>query len=202
MPDTESQATDGGVSFCSASERHRGARRRSNLQQAAPTPGDAMNRRTLVAVVLLSLGACSTAAPVSSRAQVAPTANVESAILALSDSIFAAARARDADRFASFFSDRPDFVYLINTRRVESRDALQATFRSMLSRQSVFDPQWGVRSVQVLSPQIGVLRADFSTRAQPLSGAAWAASGVVTFVAVRDSLGWRVVNWHTSESAS
>lgn len=159
--------------------------------------------RTLAAAAFLIFSACSTAAPVPSAAHLGPTTEgrVESAILALSDSIFAAARARDANRFASFFSDRPDFVYLINTRRIDSRDALQATFSSLLSRQSVFDPQWGVRSVQVLSPQIGVLRADFSTRAQRLGGAVWAASGVVTFVAVRDSLGWRVVNWHTSEPA-
>lgn len=163
-----------------------------------------MHRRTLVAVALLFLGACSTAAPVSSLAQVAPTtkADVESAILTLSDSIFAAARARDANRFASYFSDRPDFAYLINTHRVDSRDALLTMFRSMLSRQSVFDPQWGVRSVQVLSPQIGVMRADFSTSAKRLDGAAWTAGGVVTLVAVRDSLGWRVVSWHTSESTS
>lgn len=160
--------------------------------------------RILVALAFLSLTACASAAPVPGSRPVAITAaaDVESAILALSDSIFAAARARDADRFASFFSDRSDFTYLINTRRVDSRDSLHATFRSMLSRQGLFDPQWTTRSVQVLSPHVGVLRAAFRTRAQRVDGTTWAATGVVTFVALRDAQGWRVVTWHTSESAS
>ncbi len=124
---------------------------------------------------------------------------METAILAIADSIFAAARARDADRFASFFSDRPDFAYVINTRRLGSRDALHATFRSMLSRQLTFEPRWGPRTVQTLTSHIGVFTGEFETRAKRVDGEEWTASGVVTFVAVRDSLGWRVVNWHTSE---
>lgn len=157
--------------------------------------------RPSAALVVLALAGCSPAPPPASAAHTAPDAGaaVETAILALADSIFAAARARDADRFASFFSDRSDFAYLINTRRLGSRDALRAAFQSMLSRQLSFDPRWGTRTVQTLTPHIGVLTGEFETKAQRTGGEEWTASGVVTFVALRDSLGWQVVNWHTSE---
>jgi uncharacterized protein (TIGR02246 family) len=123
----------------------------------------------------------------------------ETAILALADSLFAAAQARDAYRFASMFSGRPDFVYLINTRLLPSRDSVRATFAGMLSRQQRFEPKWGSRSVQIISPSIAILTGAFETVAQRASGESWEANGVVTFVAVKEPNGWRIVNWHTTE---
>ncbi len=186
--------TNGGASLAVSSPQNSDAGRLT-------TSSDVTLTLRLVALVTVALAGCSSAPPASSAAHTAPgaVAAVEPAILALADSIFAAARARDPDRFASFFSDRPDFAYLINTHRLGSREALQATFRSMLSRQLSFDPRWGSRTVQTLTPHIGVLTGEFETKAQRIGGEAWTASGVITFVAVRDSIGWRVVNWHTSE---
>ena len=34
---------------------------------------------------------------------------------------------------------------------------------------------------------------------QRVTGEPWTARGVVTFTAVREARGWRVVNWHTTE---
>ena len=123
----------------------------------------------------------------------------EKAVLALADDIFAAARARDANRFASFFSDRPGFAYLINKRRLDSVQMLHDTFASMLGRQSAFEPRWGARQVQLLSPSIAVVTGQFQTEARRLEGDAWRAEGMITFVAVLEPSGWRVVNWHTTE---
>lgn len=155
----------------------------------------------LLAVLLaLSLHACS-AMTTSSGAvpgRVGSSAQ-NAALLELADSIFAAARARDADRFSSFFSTRTDFVYLINRRRISSREALRTTFHSMLSGQAEFDVRWGERMVQVLTPDTGVITGEFRTTARRVNGEEWKASGVVTFVAVREAAGWRVVHWHTTE---
>ena len=153
-----------------------------------------MTRFVLAFVVFFA--ACSQAARPGSNAELRSS---EQAILALADSILAAARARDPDRFVSFFSDRPDFVYLINTRRFTSRDSLRATFASMLGRQQNFDPRWGDRLVQMLNGATGVFTGDFETHARRVTGEPWTARGVVTFAAVRESRGWRVVNWHTTE---
>lgn len=142
------------------------------------------------------LVACSTAARPDSSTELRTS---EQAILALADSILAATRARDPDRFVSFFSDRPGFVYLINTRRFTSRDSLRATFATMLGRQQSFDPRWGDRTVQMIGGTSAVFTGDFETRAQRVTGEAWTARGVVTFTAVREARGWRVVNWHTTE---
>jgi uncharacterized protein (TIGR02246 family) len=121
------------------------------------------------------------------------------AVLELADAIFAAARERDAHRFASYFADDPQFVYLINTRKLASRREVESTFASMLGRQTAFDPQWGNRAVRMLTPAIGLLTGEFTTTARRLSGEEWRVSGAVTFVAVLTTDGWRVVNWHTSE---
>lgn len=120
-------------------------------------------------------------------------------VLELADDIFAAARARNAQRFASFFADDPQFVYLINTRQLGSRREVESTFASMLERQTSFDPQWGNRAVRMLTPAIGLLTGEFTTTARRVNGEEWRLSGAVTFVAVRSIEGWRVVNWHTSE---
>lgn len=121
------------------------------------------------------------------------------AVLALSDSILAAAADRDAARFAGYFSDRPGFRYFINKRGMESREVLRTTFEAVLKRQEFFRPAWQSRSVQVLTPEIAILTGTFATRARRLNGEDWTADGVVTFVAYMDRDGWRVVNWHTSE---
>lgn len=141
------------------------------------------------------------AAPTVSRdpQEASPAREAETAILALADSVFAAARARDAERFARAFSERPDFVYLVNTRLLPSRDSVRSTFAGMLSRQRRFEPVWRSRSVQVLSPDAGVFTGAFRTAAERRSGETWEAEGVVTFVAVREPNGWRIVNWHTAE---
>jgi uncharacterized protein (TIGR02246 family) len=120
-------------------------------------------------------------------------------VLELADAIFAAARARDAQRFASFFADDPQFVYLINTRKLGSRREVESTFAAMLERQASFDPQWGNRAVRMLTPAIGLLTGEFTSTARRVTGEEWSVSGAVTFVAVRTPDGWRVVNWHTSE---
>jgi uncharacterized protein (TIGR02246 family) len=121
------------------------------------------------------------------------------AVLELADRIFDAARARDAKRFASFFSDDPPCVYVINLRTLRTRAAVEQTFSSLLERQRRFDPRWGERSVQLLTPTIGILTGAFATTAQRVSGEPWEAAGTVTFVAMKARDGWRVVNWHTSE---
>jgi uncharacterized protein (TIGR02246 family) len=151
----------------------------------------------VLAAFLAVAASCSSApAPTTSRSRTPPASD---AIAALAGDILAAARARDADRFGSYFSRRSDFVYLINTRRISSRDSLQATFAGMLSRQRRFEPQWTDRTVQVLSQNAGIFTGAFETRAEPVTGEPWHARGVVTFVAVRENGGWRVVNWHTTE---
>lgn len=135
------------------------------------------------------------------RAQPASLSSEEDrqAVLELADRIFDAARARDAKRFASFFSDDPPCVYVINLRTFRTRAVVEQTFSSLLERQRRFDPRWGERSVQLLTPTIGILTGAFATTAQRVSGEPWEAKGSVTFVAMKGQDGWRVVNWHTSE---
>jgi uncharacterized protein (TIGR02246 family) len=156
-------------------------------------------RHLLLTWSSITLLACSTPSVERPARVAAPAETTQTAVLALADSVFAAARARDAERFASMFSGRSDFVYLINTRMLPSRDSVRATFAGMLSRQQRFEPTWGARSVQVLSPSVGVLTGAFRTTAQRLSGEVWEAEGVITFVALRQPDGWKVVNWHTTE---
>jgi uncharacterized protein (TIGR02246 family) len=155
--------------------------------------------RRLMACLSLSLAACSVPAIPSSAATTSQHEAVTAALLHLADSVFAAARDRDADRFVTYFSDRPDFRYLINTRVLPSRDSLRATFAGMLANQQQFDPSWGARHVQVVSPDVGVLTGTFETMARRRDGRTWEARGIVTFVAARETQGWRVVNWHTTE---
>ncbi|HEX6307470.1 MAG TPA: SgcJ/EcaC family oxidoreductase [Longimicrobiales bacterium] len=154
--------------------------------------------KPMTACALLIAAACS--GP-GSQSSVEPSEPVdqETALHELADSILAAARARDANRFAGFFSNRPDFVYLINTRHLTSRDTLRDTFARMLERQQRFEPVWRTRHVQILSADIDVVTGLFDTSAQQQTGEEWQASGVVTFVAMREPDGWRVVNWHTTE---
>lgn len=125
--------------------------------------------------------------------------DTEAQLIELSDSVFSAARARNAERFASYFLDRPGFVYLINKRQLYSVAELRNTFTGMLARQRLFEPQWGNRRVQMINSISGILTGEFATRAERTDGETWGASGIVTFVAVRESAGWRVVSWHTSE---
>ena len=139
------------------------------------------------------------ASPSPAPVQPAPHPDPTAAVLALSDSILAAAGDRDAERFAGYFSERAGFRYLINARQIESQAALRETFAAMLRRQQLFRPAWRTRSVEVLTPAIAILTGTFATEARRLSGEAWSASGTVTFVALREPNGWRVVNWHTSE---
>lgn len=158
--------------------------------------------KALLALLALLAAGCSAAAPASSGdpfSDEEARLRAEAALLSLADSIFAAARARDADRFAGYFSSRPGFVYLINTRRIDSREGLRAAFTAMLGRQQSFEPRWGARSVQVLTPAAGVLTGNFETQARRANGEAWEARGVVSFVAMLEPGGWRVVHWHTTE---
>lgn len=153
-------------------------------------------RGVLPVVAGLLLGCSGTLpAPAAPRTLSDPTP----AVLALADSILGAAGDRDAERFASYFSDQPGFRYLINARQLESREALRTTFAAMLGRQEFFRPTWQSRSVQVLTPATAILTGTFATQARRLNGEVWSANGVVTFVAVKEAVGWRVVNWHTSE---
>lgn len=152
-----------------------------------------------LALVFLAVSFAGCSAVTSITADVAATAAVEAALLELSDSVFAAARARSADRFASYFSDREDLIYLINTRRFTSRDSLRVVFANMLERQQQFDPRWVSRNVQVLTSVAGVLTGEFETQARRATGESWQARGVVTFAAIRRPDGWRIVNWHTTE---
>jgi uncharacterized protein (TIGR02246 family) len=155
--------------------------------------------RRLIAFLSLSLAACSVPAIRPSSARPVQHEAVVVALLQLADSVFAAARNRDADGFATYFSERPDFRYLINTRVLPSRDSLRATFATMLANQQHFEPAWGGRHVQVVSPDVGILTGVFETVARRRDGHTWQARGVVTFVATRETQGWRVVNWHTTE---
>ena len=125
--------------------------------------------------------------------------NPEAQVIELADSVFSAARARDAERFANYFLDRPGFVYLINKRQLNSVAELRSTFTSMLARQRLFEPRWGNRRIQMINPTAGIFTGEFVTKAERSDGEAWGASGVVTFVAVRVAEGWRVMSWHTSE---
>ena len=153
-----------------------------------------------IVCLLLLLTGCAPASHTSTAAsQDRAEVNAEAQLIELADSVFSAARARDAERFASYFLDRPGFAYLINKRRLSSVAEVRDTFRSMLARQRSFEPRWGSRRVQVIQPTAGIVTGDFATRAERSDGGAWEASGVVTFVAVREAAGWRVVSWHTSE---
>jgi ketosteroid isomerase-like protein len=105
----------------------------------------------------------------------------------------------NAERFVTYFSDRSDFVYLINTRHIGTRDSVHAAFANLLSAHERFEPTWGTRQVQILSDRIGVLTGFFETTAQERTGEQWETRGIVTFVAVKEPDGWRIVNWHTTE---
>lgn len=150
-----------------------------------------------VAVVGLGLAACS--APRYAGTPGADPLGPEVAVAALADSILAAARARDADRFVAYFQPGEELVYVLNTRRLSSQAALRDAFRGMLGQQREFDPRWTDRRVQVLAPGAAVFTGEFRTTARDTSGTPWGARGIVTFAARRDAAGWRVVNWHTSE---
>jgi hypothetical protein len=129
----------------------------------------------------------------------APDAVAHAALIELADSVFAAARSRSAERFASYFLDAPGFAYLINKRQLKSVAELRETFSRMLASQQSFEPRWGDRRVQMINATAGIVTGEFSTSAVRSNGESWGASGVITFVALRDRTGWRVVNWHTSE---
>ena len=157
--------------------------------------------RTVARVIVCgSLTAC--AVPGRMEIPEATMSTTEGAVSALADSILAAARARDADRFVNYFEPGESPVYVLNTSsRLSSQGALRDAFRGMLTRQREFDPRWADRRVQVLSPAAAVFTGAFRTTARDTSGKPWGARGVVTFVARRGADGWRVINWHTSESA-
>jgi hypothetical protein len=155
---------------------------------------------TPIAFLLVLLTGCASASRASNAASFGQTdVNPEAQLIELADSVFSAARARNADRFASYFLDRPGFVYLINKRQLNSVAELRNTFASMLARQRLFEPRWGNRRVQMINPTAGIFTGEFATKAERSNGEAWGASGIVTFVAVREAVGWRVMSWHTSE---
>ena len=160
----------------------------------------ALRSTAALAALLLGVIACT----VSGAPRPADTdaAADERAVTALAESVLVAARARDAERFASYFAPGDELVYLLNTTsRLSSQAALRDAFRRVLGRQQSFDPQWTDRRVQILSPGAAVFTGAFGTAARDTSGARWAVRGVVTFAARRGAAGWRIVNWHTSETA-
>ena len=155
---------------------------------------------TPIACLLFLLTGCASAKHASNAASHRQSdVNMEAQLIEFADSVFSAARARNAERFASYFLDRPGFVYLINKRQLNSVAELRNTFTSMLARQRLFEPRWGNRRVQMINATAGIVTGEFATKAERSDGEAWGASGVVTFVAVREAVGWRVVSWHTSE---
>ena len=155
---------------------------------------------TLIALLLVLLTGGASVNRASNAASCCQSdVNAEAQVIELADSVFSAARARDAERFASYFLDRPGFVYLINKRQLNSVAELRDTFTSMLARQRSFEPRWGSRRVQMINPRAGIFTGEFATTAERSDGEAWGASGIVTFVAVREAVGWRVVSWPTSE---
>jgi hypothetical protein len=154
---------------------------------------------TRIACLLVLTGCASTGRAPNAESQRLSGVNTEAELIELADSVFSAARARNAERFASYFLDRPGFVYLINKRQLTSVAELRNTFTSMLARQRSFEPRWGSRRIQMISPTAGILTGEFVTKAERSDGEPWGASGIVTFVAVREAVGWRVVSWHTSE---
>ena len=158
--------------------------------------------RYVIPTALLGLGLAACGTPRRTGPPGADQLGAEAAVGALADSILAAARARDADRFAAYFQPGEAVVYVLNTRRLSSQAALRDAFRAMLGRQREFDPHWADRRVQMLAPGVAVFTGAFRTTARDTSGAPWSAQGIVTFAARRDSAGWRVVNWHTSETAT
>lgn len=153
--------------------------------------------------VVLAFGAllASCRAPRSAPSRVASAPAIESRVIALADGILSAARARDAERFAAHFAPGDTLRYVLNTAPPVGQAALRDAFRRMLSRQASFDPRWTDRHVQALAPDVAVFTGGFRTAARDTAGRAWAARGVVTFVARDGPGGWRVVNWHTSEVA-
>ena len=160
-------------------------------------------KSTAAAVLLtlelgLGLVACSAVGHRGARGRAAP----ELAVAALADSILAAARARDVDRFVAYFQPGEDLVYVLNTSRLSSQAAVREAFRALLGRQREFNPRWTDQRVQVLAPGAAVFTGAFRTTARDTSGAVWGAQGVVTFAARLEPGGWRVVNWHTSERAT
>ena len=153
----------------------------------------------LIACLLVLTGCAPASRAPNAESHRLSAVNTEAQLIELADSVFSAARARNAERFASYFLDRPGFVYLINKRQLTSVAELRNTFTSMLARQRSFEPRWGNRRVQMINPTAGIFTGEFATKAERSDGEAWGASGIVTFVAVREAVGWRAVSWHTSE---
>lgn len=157
-----------------------------------------MPPRLVALLPLASLLACGMPRPLPAPGP--GVAEAESRVVALADSILAAARARDAERFAAHFAPGDELRYVLNTRPPIAQAALREAFRGMLARQASFDPRWTDRQVQVVAPDVAVFTGAFRTAARDTTGRAWGAQGIVTFVARQGAAGWLVVNWHTSES--
>ena len=155
--------------------------------------------KPIVCLLFLLTGCASAKHAANTASQRQSEVNAQAQVIELADSVFAAARARNAERFASYFLDRPGFVYLINKRQLNSVAELRNTFTSMLARQRLFEPRWGNRRVQMINASASIFTGEFTTKAERSDGEAWGASGIVTFVAVREAVGWRVASWHTSE---
>lgn len=177
----------------------------SHLRDSTVTPrprraSEAMvvRHRCLALLLPWLLAGCHAAQPAASPRASASAA--EASVLLLADSILAAARARDADRFAAHFAPGDELRYVFNTRAPVGQVALRSAFRAMLARQVRFDPRWTDRQVQVLAPDAAVFTGAFRTAARDTTGREWGALGVVTFVARQGPSGWKVVNWHTSET--
>ncbi|MEO6331059.1 MAG: SgcJ/EcaC family oxidoreductase [Gemmatimonadaceae bacterium] len=161
-----------------------------------------MQSTAAAVIVGLGLGFGLTACSAAGRRGAPVAVASELAVAALADSILAAARARDAERFAAYFQPGEGLVYVLNTRRLSSQAAVREAFRAMLGRQREFNPSWTDRRVQVLAPGVAVFTGAFRTSARDTSGTAWGAEGVVTFAARLEPGGWRVVTWHTSERSA
>lgn len=156
-----------------------------------------MRARHLALLLALQLPACRavrTPPPAGDDA-----AAVAAQVRALADSVLAAARARDVDRFAAHFAPGDELRYVLNTRAPIGQAALRAAFGGMLARQASFEPRWLDGQVQLLAHDAAVFTGAFRTAARDTTGRAWGASGIVTFAARRGPSGWRIVNWHTSE---
>ena len=110
-----------------------------------------------IACLLFLLTGCGSAQHATNTAsQRQADVNAEAQVIELADNVFSAARARNAARFASYFLDRPGFVYVINKRQLNSVAELRNTFTSMLARQRLFEPRWGNRRVQMINATAGI----------------------------------------------
>ena len=123
------------------------------------------------------------------------------AVSALLDNLDAAASAQDVDRFLSYFVDGPDLAFSFNGTVRVARAELRAFDVAAWANVARISFRTAIERIAFPAEGVAVVTGLGRSQRTLMDGEERAGEYALSFVAVRGSAGWRVLQAHESTSA-